>query len=87
MPRNTATKPPKQSGSQGSRAQGSRRPLEVDSSEEEFNFAIDGDREGSEGIGSQSQTQKTSKSAKADDIGRLFKVNDTIGKRVCTLCG
>jgi hypothetical protein len=94
MPRNTvkvATPPApnlaRQCGSQGSRAQGSRRLQEADVSREDFDFTIDDDDEGSDGLGSQTCTQTTSKSVKADDIVTLFHVNKKIGKKVCTLCG
>jgi hypothetical protein len=94
MPRNTvkvatppAPNPARQSGSQGSRARGSRRRQEGDVSGEDFDFTIDDDDEGSDGLGSQTRTQTTSKSVKADDIVTLFHVNNKIGKKVCTLCG
>jgi hypothetical protein len=90
MPRNTATNPSKQSGTQGSRGKGSRRPMEVYNSGEVFEFAIDEDDEGSEDIEILSQTPMTSaptKNTKAHDIKMFFRVNPKIGKRVCTPCG
>lgn len=80
-------KHPRQAGSEGSRAGGSRNPQEAENSGEDFDLPISDHDEGFDDLLSHSRTQETSKTHKAADIKRFFKVSKELQKRVCTLCG
>lgn len=78
---------PRQAGSEGSHAEGSRNPQEAENSGEEFDLPISDHDDGFEDLLSHSRTQGTSKTHKAADIKKFFKVSEELQKRVCTVCG